>query len=287
VTATTITEPTITEPGGAATRTESSFAQWWENTIVFAGRNVQHIRQIPEKLLDVTVQPVMFVLLFAYVFGGAINVPGSNYREFLIAGILVQSLAFAMMGPATTIATDLTEGVIDRFRSLPVRRSAYISGHFLSEFAGIAMSIVILLGAGVIVGWRTHNDLLHVGAALLLLGLFAAAIVWAGTLIGLMVRSPDAVMGIGFTLVFPLVFLSNAFVPLDTLPDVLRTFAEWNPISAMVAAVRELFGNNGAQVATGSWPLDHAVLFAFMSCAALLLVLVPLTLRRYGARTTD
>jgi ABC transporter DrrB family efflux protein len=286
VTATTITE-TTTEPATAAPRTETSFAQWWENTIVFAGRNVQHIRQIPEKLLDVTVQPVMFVLLFAYVFGGAINVPGSNYREFLIAGILVQSLAFAMMGPATTVATDLTEGVIDRFRSLPVRRSAYISGHFLSEFAGVSLSIVILLGSGLIVGWRTHTDLLHVAAALLLLALFAAAIVWAGTLIGLMVRSPDAVMGMGFTLVFPLVFLSNAFVPLDSLPDLLRTFAEWNPISAMVAAVRELFGNTGTQAAAGSWPLEHAVLFAFASCAAMLLLLVPLTLRRYRARTTE
>jgi ABC transporter DrrB family efflux protein len=267
---------------------DTTLGEWWRNTLVFAGRNIQHIRQIPEKLLDVTVQPLMFVLLFAYVFGGAIGVPGGNYREYLIGGILVQSLAFAMMGPATAIATDLSEGVIDRFRSLPVRRSAYLSGHFLAEFGGIVLSIVILLGSGLIVGWRTHADPLHVFGALLLLALFAATIVWIGTLIGLFVRSPDAVMGIGFTVVFPLVFLSNAFVPIDTLPDVLRHIAEWNPVSALVAAVRELFGNTSGQVAGGgSWPLDHAVLFAFASCAAILCAIVPLTLRRYRARTTD
>jgi ABC transporter DrrB family efflux protein len=282
-----MTATTLDRASTRSRRAESPLAEWWRNTLVFAGRNLQHIRQIPEKLLDVTVQPLMFVLLFAYVFGGAIAVAGGNYREFLIGGILVQSLAFAMMGPATAISTDLTEGVVDRFRALPVRRSAYLSGHFLAELGGIGLSIVILLGAGLLVGWRTHNDALHVTAALVLLVLFAAAIVWIGTLIGLMVRSPDAVMGIGFTIVFPLTFLSNAFVPIDTLPDVLRTIAEWNPISALVAAVRELFGNSMGQVATGSWPLEHAVFFAFASCFAMLFIAVPLTLRRYRARTTD
>src|SRR3954468_15869123 len=121
--------------------TGSDAAAWWSDTLVFAGRNIQHIRQIPEKLLDVTVQPVMFVLLFAYVFGGAIVVPGSNYREYLIGGILVQSLAFGMMGPATSIATDQQEGVIDRFRSLPAKRSAYLSGHFLAELGGLGLAI--------------------------------------------------------------------------------------------------------------------------------------------------
>ena len=126
--------------------------------MVFARRNIEHIRQIPEKLLDVTMQPLMFVLLFAYVFGGAIAVQGGNYREYLIGGILIQSLAFGMIGPATSIATDLTEGVIDRFRSLPVRRTAYLLGHYLAELAGMVLSIVLLLTAGFVVGWRTHTD---------------------------------------------------------------------------------------------------------------------------------
>jgi ABC transporter DrrB family efflux protein len=260
---------------------------WLRDTWVFAGRNVQHIRRLPEKLLDVTVQPIMFVLLFAYVFGGAIQVPGSNYREYLIGGILVQSIAFGMMGPATSIATDQQEGVIDRFRSLPAKRSAYLSGHFLAELSGLSLAIAILLASGLFIGWRTHTDALHVGTAVLLLVMFASAMVWAGTLIGLSVRTPDAVMGVGFTVVFPLTFLSNAFVPTATMPKVLRTFAEWNPVSGLVAAVRELFGNSSGQaVTTHSWPLEHAVPFAFVSCALILAAIVPLSLHRYRARTT-
>jgi ABC transporter DrrB family efflux protein len=282
---------TTTAPSApvAATRarTGPGLSAWWHDTLVFAGRNVQHIRQIPEKLLDVTVQPIMFVLLFAYVFGGAIHVPGGHYREYLIGGILVQSLAFAMTGPATAIASDLQEGVIDRFRSLPATRSAYLSGHFLAELAGMGLSIVILLASGLVVGWRTHTDAAHLGAAFVLLLLFAAAMVWIGTLIGLLVRTPDAVMGVGFTVVFPMTFLSNAFVPTATMPGVLRHVAEWNPVSALVAAVRELFGNHITQTSARPWPLEHAVPFAFASCVAILAIAVPLSLRRYRARTTD
>ena len=134
----------------------------WSDTLVYARRNIQHIRQIPEKLLDVTIQPLMFVLLFAFVFGGAIAVDGGGYREYLIGGILIQSLAVAMMGPATAIATDLGEGVIDRFRSLPSTRGAYLLGHYIAELAGIVLSIVVLLAAGLLVGWRTHTDFVHV-----------------------------------------------------------------------------------------------------------------------------
>ena len=266
---------------------KTSARDWLRDTWVFAGRNTQHIRRLPEKLLDVTVQPIMFVLLFAYVFGGAIGVPGSNYREFLIGGILVQSIAFGLMGPATSIATDQQEGVIDRFRSLPAKRSAYLSGHFLAELGGLGLAIAILLGSGLIIGWRSHTDVVHLGAALGLLLLFASGMIWIGTLIGLSVRTPDAVMGLGFTLVFPLTFLSNAFVPTSTMPDFLQRFADWNPISAIVAAVRELFGNSSGQPAgPRSWPLEHAVPFAFISCLLILAVAVPLSLRRYRARTT-
>lgn len=266
----------------------TSAHQWLRDTWVFAGRNVQHIRRLPEKLLDVTVQPIMFTLLFAYVFGGAIKVPGSNYREYLVGGILVQSICFGMMGPATSIATDQQEGVIDRFRSLPAKRSAYLAGHFAAELAGLGLAIVILLTSGLLVGWRTHTDVVHVGTAMVLLVVFAAAMVWVGTLIGLLVRTPDAVMGVGFTVVFPLTFISNAFVPTFTMPGPLRHFADWNPISALVAAVRQLFGNSTGQPAgPRAWPLEHAVPFAFLSCLLILAVAVPLSLGRYRARTID
>jgi ABC-2 type transport system permease protein len=254
---------------------------------VFAGRNLRHIREIPEKLLDVTLQPLMFVLLFAYVFGGAIHVDGSNYREYLIGGILVQSLAFGLMGPATTIATDLTEGVIDRFRSLPSARSAYLSGHVLSELAGLSLSVAILLGSGLLVGWRTHTPAPHVLAGFGLLLLFAVVMIWLGTLMGLLVRTPDAVMGVGFTVVFPLTFVSNAFVPIESMPTVLQHFAAWNPVSVIVAAVRELFGNPSAPLTVTSWPMEHPVVASVGYCVIGLAIVIPLCLRRYRARTTD
>jgi ABC-2 type transport system permease protein len=259
----------------------------WNDTMVYASRNLAHIRQIPEKLLDVTLQPLMFVLLFAFVFGGAIAVKGSNYREFIIGGILMQSLAFAMTGPASAIATDLTEGVLDRFRSLPASRLAYLLGHYVAELAGMVLSIGVLLGAGLIVGWRTHTNVWHVGAALVLLLLFASAMIWVGTWIGLKVRSPDAVMGVGFVVVFPLTFLSNAFVPISTLPTALQWVASWNPISVMVAAVRVLFGNPTTPLANPAWPLKHPVPAAFVYCLVVLAITIPGTLNRYRARTSD
>lgn len=262
-------------------------ATWWKDSLVFAGRNVEHIRQIPEKLLDVTLQPLMFVLLFAYVFGGAIHVGGGNYREYIIAGILIQSLAFGMTGPATAIATDLTEGVIDRFRSLPASRVAYVTGHYFAEIAGMALSIVVLLGAGLLVGWRSHTDIWHVATAVALLLAFSSAMIWVGTWIGLKVRSPDAVMGVGFVAVFPLTFLSNAFVPISTLPEALQWIAAWNPISVMVAAVRELFGNPLSPLVKHTWPLEHPIPAAFIYCAVILAITVPAALRRYRIRTSD
>jgi ABC-2 type transport system permease protein len=285
------TSPTALQPESHpvphASHPTSGLRGWWSDSLVFAGRNIEHIRQIPEKLLDVTLQPLMFVLLFAYVFGGAINVGGGSYREYILAGILMQSLAFGMTGPATAIATDLTEGVIDRFRSLPANRIAYVTGHYLAELAGMALSIVVLLTAGLLVGWRVHTDVLHLATAALLLLTFSSVMIWVGTWIGLKVRSADAVMGVAFVAVFPLTFLSNAFVPIKSLPNVLQWVASWNPISVMVAAMRELFGNPLSPIVKHTWPLEHPVLAAFLYCSALLAVAVPASLRRYKVRTSD
>jgi ABC-2 type transport system permease protein len=256
------------------------------DTLVFARRNLEHIRQIPEKLLDVTIQPLMFVLLFAYVFGGAIDTGAGSYREYLIGGILIQSLAFGMAGPGSAIATDITEGVIDRFRSLPAARPAYLLGHYLAELAGLALSIVILTGTGLLVGWRTHASVLSVVAAFALLLAFSSAMIWLGTWIGLLVRSSDAVMGVMFTLVFPLTFMSNAFVPIQSMPSWLQYVASWNPVSVLVAAVRELFGNPQAPLIKHVWTLEHPVLMAVIYTAIVLAVAVPMTLRRYRIRTT-
>ena len=265
----------------------SAVAWTISDSLALARRNLAHVRQIPEKLLDVTLQPLMFVLLFAYVFGGAIHVTGGSYREYIIGGILVQSLAFGLVGPATSIATDLTEGVIDRFRSLPAQRSAYLLGHYLAELAGMVLSMAVLLGAGLLVGWRPHAGPLHVVAALGLLLLFSSAMIWVGTWIGMTVRSPDAVMGVAFVIVFPLTFLSTAFVPIESLPNALQWVAAWNPISTLVAAIRELFGNPVAPITKHTWPLDHPVVASLITCGIVLAFSVSGSLRRYRARTTD
>ena len=257
------------------------------DTMVFARRNTEHIRQIPEKLLDVTAQPIMFVLLFGFVFGGAIHVDGGNYREYLIGGILIQSLAFGLMGPAMSVATDLTEGVIDRFRSLPSHKSAYLLGHFTSELAGMLLSIVILLGTGLAVGWRTHTDIWQVSSALALLVLFAAGMIWVGTWLGMLVRSPDAVQGVAFMLVFPVTFISSAFVPIESMPNVLQWVASWNPVSTLAAAVRELFGNPVTPVTKDVWPATHPVAAAWIYCLVILALAVPAALHRYRLRTAD
>jgi ABC-2 type transport system permease protein len=266
----------------------SQRARWLvSDSLALARRNLEHVRQIPEKLLDVTLQPIMFVLLFAYVFGGVIAVPDGNYKEYLIAGILVQTLAFGMMGPGMSIASDLGEGMVDRIRSLPTSRSAYLIGHFLAELAAAMVGLVVLGATGFVVGWSIDGSVLEVAGGVALLVLFAGAMIWLGTLIGVIARSPDSVQGVAFITVFPLTFLSNAFVPAAGLPDGLRQVAEWNPISAVVAATRTLFGNPTALPTDAAWPLQHPVVTAVLWSAALLAIAAPLTVLRFRQRTTE
>jgi len=257
------------------------------DSLLLARRNLAHIRQIPEKLLDVTLQPIMFVLLFAFVFGGVIGVPGGSYREYLIGGILVQTIAFGMIGPGTSIATDLSEGIVDRFRTLPMARTAFLLGHMLAELAGMILAITILSISGLIVGWGIGAGIGHALAGYALLVCFALAMVWIGLLVGVTVRSPDAVMGVGFMLVFPLTFVASTFVPIAGLPAGLEQFAEWNPISALAAATRTQFGNPTAIPDGAAWPLQHPVLYSVGCVAAILAITVPLTIRGYRRRTTD
>ncbi|HLT17123.1 MAG TPA: ABC transporter permease [Acidimicrobiales bacterium] len=277
---------TIVQPTPVARTVAAPSRPLLREALVFARRRVEHIRQVPEKLFDVTVQPLMFVLLFAYVFGGAIGVDGGSYREYLVGGILIQSLAFGLAGPAASIATDMTEGVIDRFRSLPIRRTAYLVGHWLAEVAGMVLATVLLLGAGLVVGWRAHTGLAELALSAVLVVAFASAMVWVGTYVGLLVRTPDAVMGVVFPAIFPLTFVSGAFVPIETLPNVLQWVASLNPVSVQVAAVRELWGNPVAPSPKDVWPMEHPVAAAFLYVALLLVAAVPAAVRRFERRTT-
>jgi ABC transporter DrrB family efflux protein len=214
-------------------------------------------------------------------------VPDGNYHEYLIGGILVQTIAFGMMGPAASIATDMTEGIVDRFRALPMSRMSFLLGHLMAELVAAALAIAVLSISGLIVGWEIHADLPHALAGYALLVGFAFTMMWVGTLIGLTVRSPDAVMGVGFLIVFPMTFLASTFVPIEGLPHGLREIAAWNPVSALAAATRTLFGNPTAIPADPAWPLAHPVLASLAWCALMLAVAVPLTVRRFRSRTTD
>lgn len=255
------------------------------DTLAMTKRNLAHVRQVPEKLADVTIQPIMFVVLFAYVFGGVIAVPGGNYREYLIGGILVQSLGFGIMGPGVSIATDLREGVVDRFRTMPASRSAYLVAHVVAELAAISLAVILLSLTGLVVGWRIHEDVAHAAAAYGLLMLFATAMICLGTLIGIVARTADSVQGIAFIAVFPLTFMATTFVPLTGFSSGLRHVVEWNPISALAGAARTLFRNPTGIPANAAWPMEHCVLASLLWCVAIIAVALPLAIRAFARRT--
>jgi len=249
--------------------------------LTVAKRNLIHVRNMPERLMDVTIQPIIFTVLFTYIFGGAIDVPGGSYKEFLAAGIFVQTLTFTTVGSAISVADDMAKGVIDRFRSLPMARSAVLVGQTLADLVASMIGLTVLVLTALLVGWRAHEGLGRTLLAFGLILLFGYAMSWVGTLVGLLVRSPDVAQQVMFLAVFPLTFVANTFVPTDGMPDWLRTIADWNPISAVVAAVRELFGNSSGQAPSEAWPLQHAALASVLWCVAILAISVPLAVRRY------
>jgi ABC transporter DrrB family efflux protein len=238
------------------------------DTLVLAKRNFLRISRAPDLLLAFTVQPIMFVLLFAYVFGGAIPTPGHSYIDFLIPGILVQTMAFGGFVTAMGIAEDLRKGLVDRFRSLPMSRSAVLAGRTLSDIATNGISITVMLVVGVIIGFGFSSPFLHVVLGILILLLFGYAFSWVFAFIGLTSSSPEAAQSLGFILIFPLTFVSSAFVPPETMPGALQWFAEWNPFSITVNAIRALFiGDPAGSTVWGAvaWSLGIAALFAFLA----------------------
>ncbi len=251
---------------------------------VVARRSLRHMRREPETLADASFQPIMFVLLFTFVFGGAIAVPGGgSYEEYLIPGIFAQTMLFCgTFGVGMAIAGDRTGGIMDRLRSLPIAKGAVLGGHALAHLIRIALPLVLMTLCGLAVGWRIHTDLAHAAAGYGLLVLFAFATIWIGVLLGSVLPGQEAVQGLTIVLVFPLSFIANTFVPTQTMPGVLRTFAEWNPISALAAALRSLFGNPGAQAAPDApWSLQHPALYTLLCCGLIIAVCAPLAINRF------
>lgn len=251
------------------------------DTLALTWRNLIHVRRIPEKLLDATLQPVIFVLLFVLVFGRAIDVPGGDYASYLMAGIFVQTLVFSSMGSSMTMAEDLGSGAVERFRTLPISRGAFLAAHTTAEALASCLALAVLTVTGLVVGWNIEASAGSVLAGFGLLLLFAYAISWLGALLGLVVRSPDSAQGLVFMIGFPLTFLANSFVPTSALSPVLQTFAEWNPVSALVAATRSLFGNPTGVGAGAPWPMEHPVVAALAWTLLILAVCVPLAIARY------
>jgi ABC transporter DrrB family efflux protein len=258
------------------------------DTWVVARRGLHHIRRQPEALADVTIQPIMFVLLFAYVFGGAIQVKGGSYREFLMGGIFAQTIVFGAFGVAIALAYDRTNGAIDRFRSLPMARGSVLAGHALASLLRAMLPIILMSLCGLAVGWRIHSSLLDaIGGYALMIG-FSFAIIWLGVLLGSLLPSPEAVQGVGFIIIFPVTFIASTFVPVDTLPGVLRTIAEWNPVTAMAEALRRLFGNPAADFGANSpWPIRHSIVYSVVWIVGIITVCAPLAVRAYQRTISD
>jgi len=249
--------------------------------LVITWRNLRRIPRIPELAIFAILQSIMFVLLFAFVFGGAIPLPGGgSYREYLMPGIFAQTIVFAAVTTAIGMTDDINKGIIDRFRSLPMGRSAVLFGRTLSDVVYNAGIAVVLMLTGLVVEWRVHTGIAEFLAGFGLLLLFTFAMSWLGVFIGMLVPTVEVAQQVGFTVLFPLTFLSNVFVPTQTLPDLLRPVAEWNPVSALTAATRKLWGNPNPFAAEG-FPAEQPVLLTLIWVVALLAIFVPLTIRRY------
>jgi ABC transporter DrrB family efflux protein len=250
---------------------------------VIARRNVIKIKRVPEVLVFVLLSPIMFVLLFAYVFGGAVDIPGVSYREFLIGGIFAQTVVFGATFTGAGLADDMQKGIINRFRSLPMARSAVLVGRTASDVIYNALSLLIMALTGLLVGWRMHNGLWKSALGFLLLLAFAYAFSWVMGYVGLLVPSVEVINNAAFMVIFPLTFVANTFVPSESLPTVLRHFAEWNPVSAVTQAARELFGNIGPGTATPTaWSLQNPVLYTIIWIVLIIAVFAPLAVRRYA-----
>jgi ABC transporter DrrB family efflux protein len=261
----------------------TTLGQTLSDSATITRRNLIKVKRVPDLLVFATLSPIMFVLLFRYVFGGAIQVPGDvSYAEFLLPGIFAQTVVFGSTITGYSIAEDLQKGLIDRFRSLPMSRSAVLIGRTVADAGSNSISIAVMALTGLAVGWRIHSSVPEAIGGFLILLLFAFAISWLMALVGLLVRTPEVVNNASFIVIFPLTFVANTFVPLETFSPVLRTFAEWNPVSAVAKSARDLFGNTPAAVPVPEvWSLQNPVLYSLIWVVVILAVFVPLSVRAY------
>lgn len=254
-----------------------------QDSFVITKRQLLQLVRIPELLIFSTIQPVMFVLLFTFVFGGSIESgqPG-GYIQLLMPGIFVQTVAFTLSSTAFGLAEDMKKGLIDRFRSLPISRGAVVIGRTFGDALLNILVLVVMALAGLAVGWRPTSGLFQIGLGFLFLFMFGYALSWIGIYVGLSVKEARTVQSVGFLVTFPLTFLSNAFAPTTGMPRALQYFAEWNPVSTMVAACRQLFGlKNEFGATANSWPSQYPLETSLLYMVLLMAIFIPLSIRKY------
>jgi ABC-2 type transport system permease protein len=250
---------------------------------IITRRQLLLLSRVPEVLIFSTIQPVMFVLLFRYVFGGSIDTgqPG-GYVQLLMPGIFVQTVAFTLAGTASGLAEDMKKGLIDRFRSLPISQSALVIGRTLGDSLLNIVVLAVMGATGYLVGWRPSGGLINVALGFLFLLLFGYALSWVGVLVGLSAKDARVVQNVSFIVTFPLTFLSNAFAPTTGMPRALQYFAEWNPVSTMVAGCRELFGlENQFGATAGSFPSENPLITSLFYMVVIMVIFIPLSVRKY------
>jgi len=275
----------MTLPLTDLTTARGAIAQFAGDVRVLTKRSLARIRREPETLSEVTIQPIMFVLMFAYVFGGAIEIPGGgSYHEYLIGGMLGMGLAQTAPGTAVALVSDMATGLIDRFRSLPMSRAAVLTARTLADLLTQVIGAAVVAGVGLAIGWRVHTSAGEVIEAFALALLFGYAFTWAGVCLGMVLRSPEAAQQTGFVIFLPLTFISSAFVPTQGMPGWLQPIAEWNPLSSLAAACRQLFGNPNPAAAVQVWPAQHPELAVVCWSAAILVVFAPLAVHLYRSK---
>lgn len=274
---------TETTPGRAP-RGAGGIGQSARDSLVMARRNLIRMTRIPEVVLFGLIQPIMFVVLFSYVFGGSMNIGGSTdpvvYRNFLMAGIFAQTVTFATAGAGAGIADDMHKGLVDRFRSLPMARGAVLTGRTLADLVQTMFTVLVLTIVALLVGWRIHEGIPKALGAFGLLLLLGYAFSWIGALIGLSVRTPEAATSGGLIWLFPVTFISNAFVDSSQMAGWLQPIADWNPFSATVQACRVLFGNPGVST-SDAWPMQHPVWASLIWSVLIIVVFRTLAVRKY------
>jgi ABC-2 type transport system permease protein len=255
---------------------------------VLTTRNFVHIAREPLRLSDVTVQPILFTLLFVYVFGAGVTLPGGgSYADFAIAGLLALNLTTSAIGTAVGLASDLASGVIDRFRSLAMWPAAVLVGRSLADLLTAMLCTAIVAAVGLIVGWTPNGTPLETAAGFAIFLLFGYAMSWACACLGIATNDAESAQNLGLIVLFPLSFVSNALVATQHMPAVLKTIADWNPVSAVTAAARQLWHNPNPSAAIQAWPMQHPIVASLMWSIALLAVFAPLAVWLYKRRTTE